>query len=162
MHFDRGGDGKTVVDVGNTVLLFAIYLVLVIALPVALSSLIGFRSLPRGTGCPNCAQDTLPLLSVPLRAVGRIHPGFSLQRRWCPTCEWDGYARALAPARASVVTDSTIHQRQQLRTTRSAAARGVSCWNHGGSVGAFMAAFCSSVHRASCGVAYRLREVISG
>jgi len=102
--------------VRNNVLLFAIYLVLVIALPVALSSIIGFRSLPRGTACPNCAQDTFPLLSVPLRAAHRIYPRFSLQRRWCPTCEWDGYARTLAPARMQAISDSTIHQRQQLRT----------------------------------------------
>lgn len=76
-------------------LLFALYLVIVIALPVALSAIIGFRGLPRGNSCPNCAQETLPLLSYPLRAAQRIHQGFSIQRRWCPACEWDGYARGV-------------------------------------------------------------------
>lgn len=74
-------------------LLFAIYLVVVIALPIALSAIMGFRSLPRGVTCPNCAQETLPLVSVPLRIAQRCYHGFSLQRRWCPTCEWDGYSR---------------------------------------------------------------------
>jgi hypothetical protein len=77
----------------SSVLLFAIYLVVVIALPIALSAVMGFRSLPRGVGCPNCAQETLPLLSLPVRLAQRLQRGFSLQRRWCPTCEWDGYSR---------------------------------------------------------------------
>lgn len=73
-------------------MLFAMYLVIVIALPIGLSALIGLRSLPHGGACPNCAQETLPLLSYPLRFAARILPGFRLQRRWCPACEWDGYA----------------------------------------------------------------------
>ena len=97
------------------VLLFAIYLVLVIALPIALSGLIGFRSLPRGTCCPNCAQDTLPLLSKPLRVVQKLYSGFSLQRRWCPTCEWDGYSRAPLHARFALV-DGGAPNSQPVRT----------------------------------------------
>ena len=74
-------------------LLFAIYLVIVIALPLALSTIVGFRGLPRGAACPNCAQETLPILSHPIRTLQRAYPELSLQRRWCPTCDWDGYAR---------------------------------------------------------------------
>jgi hypothetical protein len=74
------------------VLLFATYLVLVVALPVALSGIVGYRALPRGHDCPNCAQDTLPLLSYTLRLAKRFIP-LSVQRRWCPTCSWEGFAR---------------------------------------------------------------------
>lgn len=76
-------------------LLFVLYLLIVIALPVALSAIIGFRGLPHGNTCPNCAQETLPLLSHPLRVAQKACKGFSVQRRWCPTCEWDGYARGM-------------------------------------------------------------------
>ena len=97
-------------------LLFAIYLVLVIALPVALSGFIGFRSLPRGNACPNCAQETLALVSVPLRVAHRLHADFSLQRRWCPTCAWDGYARQPAPSSLVLIADSGLRHTQQVRT----------------------------------------------
>jgi hypothetical protein len=66
----------------------------VILVPVALSAIIGARNLPHGTTCPNCAEETVPLLSVPLRAAARVFGGFPVQRRWCPACEWDGYARS--------------------------------------------------------------------
>jgi len=98
------------------VLLFAIYLVLVIALPVALSAIIGFRSLPRGNACPNCAQETLALVSVPVRVAQRFHADFSLQHRWCPTCEWDGYARQPTPAPVVLMADPAARNTQQVRT----------------------------------------------
>ena len=81
-------------------LLFAIYLVLVIALPVMLSAAIGYHSLPRGHACPNCTQDTFAMQSHFIRLVRLVHPHFRLQRRWCPTCTWDGWARAYEPAPA--------------------------------------------------------------
>lgn len=99
------------------VLAFAIYLVLVIALPVALSSLIGYRSLPRGNACPHCAQATLPLLSQSIRLARCVSKNFSLQRRWCPTCEWDGYTRATTVSSIPLrVADSVLRQRQEVRT----------------------------------------------
>ena len=98
-------------------LLFAIYLVLVIALPVALSGLIGLRSVPHGSACPNCAQDTYPILSQPLRLLQKLHAGFPLQRRWCPVCEWDGYARASNVASLlPVFIETPVHRTQQVRT----------------------------------------------
>ncbi|HUP90059.1 MAG TPA: hypothetical protein VM100_11930 [Longimicrobiales bacterium] len=81
--------------------LFAIYLVLVIALPILLSGLVGLRSLPNGAACPNCAQDTIPLLSQSVRLAQRVYNDFPLQHRWCPTCEWDGYAH-IATSRVSL------------------------------------------------------------
>ena len=98
MHFWRAepGNGRARCDV----LLFAMYLMVVILLPVALSAIIGARQLPHGSACPNCSEETLPLVSMPLRAAGRVYPAITVQRRWCPACEWDGYARSNALAHA--------------------------------------------------------------
>jgi hypothetical protein len=109
------------------VLLFAIYLVLVIALPVMLSAAIGYHSLPRGHACPNCTQDTFAVQSYFIRMVRLVHPRFRLQRRWCPTCTWDGWARAYQPAPAQALVSSvpTTRQTQPLRTLEL----GGRCWS---------------------------------
>ena len=99
-------------------LLFATYLVLVIALPVMLSAAIGYRSLPRGHACPNCTHETLPLLSHTIRLARKIHPALNLQRRWCPVCTWDGWARATEPTvvHAAATVSTTNRQTRPLRT----------------------------------------------
>jgi hypothetical protein len=171
------------------VLLFAVYLILVIALPVMLSAILGYRALPRGRACPNCTHETVPLVSHWLRAVSRIHPQISLQRRWCPVCTWDGYARipafTLAPALGS---PSTARQTQPIRNLEL----GGRSWNvmlehwreHGRCYGRLLfvgpsgklwcdplAAFHGETHHDVMRQAqalsdrlltYRLREVISG
>lgn len=97
--------------------LFALYLLIVIALPVALSAIIGFRGLPHGNACPHCAQETLPLLSYPLRLAHKTYRGFTVQRRWCPTCEWDGYARGvMVPLPRLQLREPNPRRTQQLRT----------------------------------------------
>lgn len=98
------------------VLLFGLYLLLVIALPVALSTIIGFHGLPRGNACPNCAQDTLPLVSYPLRFAQQFFGGFSVQRRWCPACDWGGYARGLIVRVPSSQDAEPAPKRQLVRT----------------------------------------------
>lgn len=75
-------------------LLFVLYLAIVIGLPVVLSAIIGLRGLPHGNACPHCSHDTFPLVSRAITLARRIHRGFSIQRRWCPACEWDGYAHS--------------------------------------------------------------------
>lgn len=170
-------------------LLFALYLVIVIALPVALSGIIGFRSLPRGNTCPSCAQETLPLRSLPLKLLQRVYRGSSLQRRWCPACDWDGYARGVM-IRLPVVQNPTVSTRrtQQVRTLELGGRAWrvmLECWReHGGFSGRLvfvgpsgrlwcdpMAAFSAPTHHEVLGqalslsdrlLAYRLREVISG
>ena len=84
---------STVPRKGVAVVLFAIYLVLVIVVPIALSGAVGLGTLPRGRACPNCAQETLLIQSPALRVAQRAHCGTSLQHRWCPACAWEGYAR---------------------------------------------------------------------
>lgn len=91
MHFQNPETG----DVRCAVLLFAMYLMVVILVPVVLSAIIGLRNLPLGSGCPNCAEETMALVSVPLRAARHFHADLPLQRRWCPACEWDGYVKTV-------------------------------------------------------------------
>jgi hypothetical protein len=103
---------------GEAVLLFGVYLVLVIALPLILSAAIAFQALPRGRCCPNCAQATIPVVSRAIRALLKIVPGLTLQRRWCPTCSWDGYSRqsSLRVAPAYAGAPAPARQTQPVRT----------------------------------------------
>lgn len=102
----------------SAVLLFATYLVLVIALPIVLSAAIGYRALPRGHACPNCAQETIPLLSHLLRAVRVVLPSVSVQRRWCPVCSWEGFSREFdgSPAIVLVAPTTSMRQTEPLRS----------------------------------------------
>lgn len=101
-------------------MLFATYLVLVIALPVTVSAIIGYRALPRGHACPNCAQETLPLVSFALRILKRVLPNFAVvQRRWCPTCSWEGFSRDaefLVSPTLSYNVPTTTRRTQPLRS----------------------------------------------
>jgi len=99
------------------VLLFGIYLFIVIALPLTLSALVGFKGLPSGSACPACKQETLPLVSAFLRAAKRVVPSLSIQRRWCPACDWDGYTRMPKLPETVIVPLGVISRRtQQVRT----------------------------------------------
>lgn len=84
-----------------------------------LSAAIGYRALPRGRACPNCTQETLPLLSRGIRLLKLVYPPLSLQRRWCPACTWDGWARlgeySFVPAVEAAAT-AAARQTQPLRT----------------------------------------------
>ena len=87
---------------------------------MVLSAVIGYRALPRGHDCPNCAQDTLPLVSHVLRSFKTVVPGLTMERRWCPTCSWEGYAReaeAIAPPLfAHAMPVATTRETQPLRS----------------------------------------------
>ena len=73
----------------------ALYLLIVIVLPLALSLALGYRGLPSGRACPLCAGETLWLKSRWLR-YARLTGGRRLQSRWCPRCGWEGAARVTA------------------------------------------------------------------
>ncbi len=70
----------------------ALYLLLVIVLPLALSLVMGYRGLPTGKACPLCAGETVRLQSRWLR-YARLTAGRRLHARWCPRCGWEGVAR---------------------------------------------------------------------
>lgn len=74
-------------------LLIVTYLILVFALPLALSAAVSYRGLPLGRSCPQCASETLQVLVPGLRRVAMFVPGLSLQRRWCLACRWEGLVR---------------------------------------------------------------------
>jgi hypothetical protein len=73
--------------------LIASYLLLVFLLPLALSAVIGYRSLPVGRVCPECGGETLPLLRRSLRVLSAMNRRTLLQRRWCFGCGWEGLLR---------------------------------------------------------------------
>jgi hypothetical protein len=74
-------------------LLIALYLILVIALPLALSSVVSYRTLPRTTTCPFCSTETLRLRSRWLQGISRLLRHQELQARWCTACLWEGTIR---------------------------------------------------------------------
>lgn len=72
------------------------YLLLVLALPLCVSALVSFRTLPRGRACPRCGSETVRLWAPVLRALSRVMRG-DVQRRWCIACGWEGAARNVPP-----------------------------------------------------------------
>ncbi len=79
-------------------LLVALYLLLVIALPLALSAGVSYRTLPEGTTCPLCRSDTLLLRSRLLGLASAVLRRVVLQRRWCLSCGWEGISKLTGPA----------------------------------------------------------------
>lgn len=75
------------------IILVGSYLLLVFVLPVALSALVSYRSLPIGRRCPQCQGDTLNMQARLLQQVSRLHRHAVLQRRWCLDCGWEGAVR---------------------------------------------------------------------
>lgn len=74
-------------------LLIALYLLLVIVLPLALSAAVSYRTLPEGRTCPLCGSETLRLRARFFAAASVITRGNALHRRWCLTCGWEGTCR---------------------------------------------------------------------
>lgn len=70
-----------------------LYLLLVIALPLALSAAVSFRTLPEGRNCPLCGGQTLRLRARWLAAVSLGLRRSVLHRRWCLTCGWEGSSK---------------------------------------------------------------------
>lgn len=79
------------------VVLIASYLLLVFVLPVALSAIVSYRSLPRGRSCLQCRGDMLLLRSRWLARVAAIERRTGVQRRFCLRCGWEGAVRAVVP-----------------------------------------------------------------
>jgi len=104
-------------------LLVALYLLLVVALPIAIGLALGYRALPRTERCPVCRGETLRLRSRLLRWISRALPSSTLHRRWCPACGWEGVARLRAaraaqgagagpPATTPALPDNTVDVRE--------------------------------------------------
>lgn len=78
-------------------LLIALYLTLVIALPLALSVVVSYRTLPRSPLCPLCGKETMRIRSRWLDTLSRIVRRQELQKRWCTNCLWEGTIRIPRP-----------------------------------------------------------------
>jgi hypothetical protein len=92
------------------VVLFAVYLCIVIALPLTLGLAISYRNLCRNRHCPQCGNETLRLRSPWTRVFEKIAFADCLQRRWCATCDWEGFSRVdpiAVPAPVRVVERSS-------------------------------------------------------
>ncbi len=74
-------------------LLIVLYLLLVIALPLALSAAVSYRTLPEGRNCALCGGETLRVQARWLDRVSRLVRRGTLQKRWCLTCGWEGISR---------------------------------------------------------------------
>jgi hypothetical protein len=105
--------------------LIASYLVLVFVLPVALSLMVSYRALPRGSDCPHCRGDTIRLQAPRLDTATRVTPFVRLHRRWCLCCGWEGTARLVRKRRA-LRAEKQLARREAQRSaeavTRDAAA----------------------------------------
>ena len=78
-------------------LLFGVYLLILLALPLTLGLTVVFRGLPKDRRCPHCGSDTVQLTSHIARALQRGWRDSPLQRRWGAHCSWVGYARIHYP-----------------------------------------------------------------
>jgi len=123
-------------------LLFTMYLVLVVALPLTLGMFVSFRALPNDRRCPQCGGETISILTRLVR-VARHIPGLSsFHRRWCGTCSWEGYTRMSAPepeAEAQAVAVESAIPRSRVRTqaVRTLELAGkwrvlLQCWENNG------------------------------
>lgn len=74
------------------------------ALFVALA--LSLKALPRGSRCPGCAGDTLPLRARLLAALSTRGGRPLLRLRWCVRCGWQGVVieEAPGPLRPATVT----------------------------------------------------------
>jgi len=120
-------------------LLFTMYLMLVVALPLTLGMFVSFRALPNDRRCPQCGGETVSILTRLVR-VARYIPGLgSLQRRWCGTCSWEGYARVPAAEPEaeppSFIAEAAIpHSRVRTQAVRTLEMAGkwrvlLQCWD---------------------------------
>ncbi|HUG40076.1 MAG TPA: hypothetical protein VMM12_06315 [Longimicrobiales bacterium] len=84
-------------------MLLALYVVLVIALPLALGLLVALNGLPRTRRCPHCTAETFRIRSRGTALLALALRPEELHARWCPACGWTGKVRlartACVPAR---------------------------------------------------------------
>jgi hypothetical protein len=75
------------------VVLFAVYLVIVLAVPLALGLAVTYRNVSHDRRCPLCGTDTMRIHSPVTRLLEKLNTASPLHRRWCVTCGWQGLVR---------------------------------------------------------------------
>lgn len=126
-------------------MLVAVYLFLLIALPLALGLVVVLNGLPRTRLCPICTGETLRVRSRRHALVSRGLRREELHSRWCPSCEWAGTvrlarsasvaARTAAPASTAAAPPSAHGCGVELRRLDlpdGAWRIQVECWAEGG------------------------------
>jgi hypothetical protein len=125
-------------------LLFTMYLVVVVALPLTLGLVVTYRGLTQDRRCPACDRETMRVTTVFNRVLRRVWPSHALQRRWCANCGWQGYARIVAPvliplsdpSRANPVRPTHGCRTEPLRSIRFGGNQWrvlLQCWQERGS-----------------------------
>ena len=128
----------------SVIVLIAVYLLLVLILPLTLSAAVSYRALPIGRRCPQCGGETIPLVARAIARISRILR-CTLQRRWCAACGWEGVIRlpreTISPAvllQAALSSDSAETASTRTVDVRWLTVDGVSwkvqleCWRQTG------------------------------
>ena len=105
------------------VVLFAVYLVIVLAVPLALGIAITYRNVSHDRRCPLCGTDTVRIHSVITRLLEKVNAATPLQRRWCVTCGWQGLARLSPQICLPIAVTQTRATTQPTRKVRTEPVR---------------------------------------
>ncbi len=110
--------------------LILIYLLLVFVLPLCLSAVVSYRSLPRLRSCGQCGGDTFPIVSRTARFASGFSHGRVIERRWCPSCDWSGFVRVHPPVPLPAGTRLTMRTVELRSVTVDGLHWGVrlECW----------------------------------
>lgn len=91
-------------------MLLGLYFLMVIALPLTLGAYVLYRGLPRTRRCPLCAAETFRLKSRRHDLFSRLLPVPAVHLRWCPSCGWEGAARADRTPRPAPAGPHPLHR----------------------------------------------------
>jgi hypothetical protein len=103
----------------------AAYLLTVFLVPLVVSAVVSCRALPTGRECPRCRHGTFLLQSRALRWASRL-PHLRIERRWCPSCTWEGAVRVREPSVRLVLRDrAPAATASRIRDIRSLVVDGI-------------------------------------
>jgi len=87
---------------------YTLFLFIAFGSKLLLALLMIYMLLSTETSCNSCNEETLLIQPT---GVGRVFTRLSggrVQRRWCPRCNWFGFARRIAPASRQMAIGSRI------------------------------------------------------